>query len=250
MKLQHRQLAAISVVGGVTIPHAVVAAAIGEPILLVVGAVALAIAAVAFAVDRWWGVAPVLLGGLAMGGSIAGAASTMPHFDSVLDFFPVAGMVVGIFGGVAFSVSDLVARRRPDAWTGSRVGTSALVAGLAVFAALTVASGVATVTRETATVSAEERAGAEVLVYDGVKVRTNNLRAEVGETLRIVVENRDPIVHDFVIDGGNVDIDLGPKDEKLVEVTFDEPGEYRFRCTLPGHSGMSGTIVVEEARDK
>lgn len=245
MRLEHRQLAATGVIAGVTIPHATAAAILAEPLFLVVAAVTLAAAAVAMAFDRWWAVVPVLALPLAGIPLVAESARELHNrFDSALDFVTVLGILGAIAAGIAYSVIDLVGRVRRSHAAASRRATRVFVAGLTAFALAAAASSVATLTADRSTVSASERAGAQVLVYDGARINIRDIDARAGEPVRIVVDNEDPIAHDFVIEGTEVDVYLGPKDEKLVEVTFGERGAYEFRCTFPGHGGMSGTIYV------
>ncbi|HXK34043.1 MAG TPA: cupredoxin domain-containing protein [Dehalococcoidia bacterium] len=245
MRLQHRQLAAAGVIAGVTIPQLAAAAILAEPLFLVVAAVTLAAAAVAMAFDRWWAVVPVLVLPLAGIPLVAESARELHNrFDSALDFVTVLGGLGAVLAGVGYAATDLVGRLRRSHAAASRRATRVFVAGLAAFALAAAASSVATVTADRSTVSASDRAGAQVLVYDGARINIRDINARAGERVRIVVDNEDLIAHDFVIEGTAVDVYLGPKEEKLVEVMIDEAGAYKFRCTFPGHSGMSGTIYV------
>lgn len=245
MKLEHRQLGAAGVIAGVTIPHAAAAVILAEPLFLVVAAVALAAAAVAMAFDRWWGVVPVLALSLVGIALVSESARELHNrFDSALDFVTVLGIIGATLAGIGYAATDLAGRLRRTHTAASRRATGVFAAGLTAFALAAAASSVATVTADRSAVSASDRAGAQVLVYDGARINIRDLGARAGEPVRIVIDNEDLIAHDFVIEGTRVDVYLGPKDEKLVEVTFGEPGAYEFRCTFPGHSGMSGTIYV------
>lgn len=245
MRLEYRQLAAAGVIAGVTVPHVAIAAVLAEPPFLVVAAVALAAGAVAVAFDRWWAVVPVLLVPL-VGLPLAAENARELHnrFESALDFVAALGIIGASAGGVVYGALDLARRLRRAHGPAPAVAAAAFGVGLAAFVAAAAASSVATVTADRATVSAAERAGAQVLSYDGVRAGLRDIDARTGSPLRIVIDNEDLIAHDFVIDGTAVDVYLGPKDEKLVQVTFAAAGEYVFRCTFPGHGGMSGTIYV------
>ena len=64
------------------------------------------------------------------------------------------------------------------------------------------------------------------------------LEVESGTTVRFV--NEDRTTHTAT--GETFDIELGEGGEG--EVTLDEPGTYRYRCTLHDGPGMTGEIVV------
>lgn len=89
------------------------------------------------------------------------------------------------------------------------------------------------------------------------------LHFAVGETVRIIVRNTDPIDHELIIGDentqtaheegterhhgakpGEVSVAAGMTAETTY--TFDEPGTLIFGCHLPGHYdfGMKGTISV------
>jgi uncharacterized cupredoxin-like copper-binding protein len=84
-----------------------------------------------------------------------------------------------------------------------------------------------------------------------------------GSTVRFVVDNRDPIDHEFIVGGpavqrkhengshashGTVPGEVSAPAGSLVETayTFGEPGTVLFGCHLPGHYdyGMRGEIRV------
>ncbi|MEX1268608.1 MAG: PVC-type heme-binding CxxCH protein [Balneolaceae bacterium] len=129
-------------------------------------------------------------------------------------------------------------------------------------------------------------AGADVVLELGVtpnvlEFDNEILRAEAGQTIRIVFTNTDNMEHNLLFIrpgtlaevGGLADQMLSspdgrerayvPETEKVLastpildpgetyELTFtvpDEPGEYEFVCTIPGHwRSMNGKLIVEEA---
>jgi uncharacterized cupredoxin-like copper-binding protein len=75
--------------------------------------------------------------------------------------------------------------------------------------------------------------------------------ANSGEKVAIVLSNPDSIKHDFVlddIDGESVHIEVQPRQEVTFTFTMpDEPGEWRFYCSVPGHEslGMDGILVAQ-----
>ncbi len=74
----------------------------------------------------------------------------------------------------------------------------------------------------------------------------DQIRVETGEDVAIVLSSQD-ILHDLTIDelDAHVAADGGETGEG--GFTAEEPGEYTYYCTVPGHreAGMEGTLVVE-----
>ena len=92
-----------------------------------------------------------------------------------------------------------------------------------------------------------------------------------GEVLEIAIQNADPALHDFTIDKIDADVHISylggtgqhqhQEPERDADVHFaltepasgvvhlkvDEPGEYEFYCSVPGHreAGMEGTLIVQ-----
>ncbi len=101
----------------------------------------------------------------------------------------------------------------------------------------------------------------------------NALRVGVGEVVEIAIQNSEMVLHDFTIDeidadvhisylGGtgqhaheeparqaNVHFALTEPASGVVHLKINEPGEYVFYCSVPGHQqhGMEGTLIVTEA---
>ena len=87
----------------------------------------------------------------------------------------------------------------------------------------------------------------------------------VGTTVTFVVENRDPIDHEFLIGDASVqraheegteahhgakpgEISVPAGETRETTYTFEEPGKLLIGCHLPTHYdyGMKGTITVKE----
>jgi plastocyanin len=67
-----------------------------------------------------------------------------------------------------------------------------------------------------------------------------------GEDVTIVLRSKD-ILHDFVVkDQGHI-VAAKARKTKRGGLRIDEPGTYRFWCSVTGHrsAGMKGTIVVQ-----
>lgn len=91
-----------------------------------------------------------------------------------------------------------------------------------------------------------------------------HLRFSVGDTVRFVVDNTDPIDHELIIGDARVqqihelgtethhggragEISVPAGESAETTYTFDQPGRVFLGCHLPGHYdfGMKGTITVE-----
>ncbi len=99
----------------------------------------------------------------------------------------------------------------------------------------------------------------------------NTIEVGAGEVLEIAIQNAEPVLHDFTIDkidadahvsylGGtgqhehmemekdaDVHFALTEPASGVVHLKVNEPGEYVFYCTVPGHrdAGMEGTLIVQ-----
>ena len=74
------------------------------------------------------------------------------------------------------------------------------------------------------------------------------LKANVGDTVRITVINGDPVLHNLAIDEFNVHTGDLATDEQSVTVEFvaTQPGQFEYYCSIPGHReiGMKGLLTV------
>lgn len=98
----------------------------------------------------------------------------------------------------------------------------------------------------------------------------NVIEVGVGEVLEIAIQNVEPVAHDFTIDRVDAQVHVsyleGTGEHKhmqqdtpadvhfalteagsgIVHLKINEPGEYVFYCSVPGHreSGMEGKLIV------
>jgi cytochrome c oxidase subunit II len=74
----------------------------------------------------------------------------------------------------------------------------------------------------------------------------DEITIQTGEDVTIVMKSTD-IFHDFVVKGEGHIVGAKAKKTKQGGLRIDEPGTYRFWCSVPGHrsAGMKGTIVVQ-----
>jgi nitrite reductase (NO-forming) len=96
-------------------------------------------------------------------------------------------------------------------------------------------------------VGAEVLADLPVVAAAGVRFEQAELRAQVGETVALRLENRDAAGHSFDIDELNVHVAIVPGEPTLALFRPAAAGTYTYYCAVPGHreAGMQGTLVVE-----
>lgn len=75
----------------------------------------------------------------------------------------------------------------------------------------------------------------------------DTLRVEAGESINITVTNVGNTFHDFTLTDLDFMLDVPAGVTATGGLTVDEPNEYAFECTVPGHAsaGMTGTLIVE-----
>jgi uncharacterized cupredoxin-like copper-binding protein len=97
---------------------------------------------------------------------------------------------------------------------------------------------------------------------------TTEIRVVEGTRVRFVVDNRDPINHEFIVGGPEVharhangkearhpsipgEVSVGANELGVTTFRFDDPGSFEFACHLPGHYqyGMHGVVEVIAATD-
>lgn len=112
--------------------------------------------------------------------------------------------------------------------------------------------------------------GPSAIAGDGVEIRTRYsafTRTEVvvraGQPLTVVLVNDDPIDHEWMVGDDTFhdrhrtgtepvhgtrpeEVTIPAGETRTTTVTFQQPGEYRFVCHLPGHEayGMVGVVRV------
>ena len=85
-------------------------------------------------------------------------------------------------------------------------------------------------------------AGDIQIVAEDVEFSPEALSA-AGGSAGVLVDNKDPIRHTFTIEALNIDIELPANTARRVDVSA-APGIYEFRCTIPGHDNMKGTLTL------
>ena len=95
----------------------------------------------------------------------------------------------------------------------------------------------------TGDVSAADAEGTIVVTAKKAKWDVAIIEAPPGQTIRILVKNKDSIMHTFTIHDLGIDERLGPWTETLIEVEVPDARIYGFICRIEGHKAdMTGAI--------
>ena len=175
----------------------------------------------------WWAKVIGILVGLAGGGAMFWTAFGLQQPASFFDFIPgllvIPGAIIAVVSCIAAIVAGKRGRTGPKATGGERILTRVVI-GLLVLAM--VASGLLTYAgRESVAdaASADQTVLARDFEFDPVEFEVDG-----GDT--ILLQNNDPYYHDFTIDELDIQVQLGPGSQVLLQVP-NRSGTYRFYCT-------------------
>jgi len=152
-------------------------------------------------------------------------------------------LLIAVVAGVATTIAERrqTAEVRTPGWLrGFLIGTATFVLGASLVAAIPPPNA-------SAGLSAEMLAQLPALVSRRNTFDRTELRARVGETVALRLENSDTQAHYFDIDVFNVHVPMPAGKSALALFTPTTPGTYTFYCHIPGHTeaGMAGTLIVE-----
>lgn len=73
-----------------------------------------------------------------------------------------------------------------------------------------------------------------------------SLEVNAGESVNLTVANVGQVLHDLTIDDLGLQVEVASGETTTIGLEVDEPGEYEFYCSVPGHAsaGMRGTLTV------
>ena len=108
---------------------------------------------------------------------------------------------------------------------------------------IVVISGIATLAARDTVEDSVRAESIEVLIKT-TEFRTETLEAKTGETLRLVLKNDDLYIHTFTIDELSIDATVGPRGEKVLSFVPSKAGTFEYKCAIPGHESMTGTLTV------
>lgn len=190
-----------------------------------------------------WRMAAVAAGAglVALLGNSPFVAYGLRHPSSVLDFAPQLWMIAGVLAAVAGAVVAFRLRPARPAVV-LRALTLPLVALAVPLLALTTIS--TALTRAGRGSTAAETADATRLGISRAAFSSSNIHVTAGQVVRLLVKNSDPGLHTFTVHELGVDVTLAPASERVVELAGAAPGRYVFKCTVPGHDAMKGTLEV------
>ncbi len=68
-----------------------------------------------------------------------------------------------------------------------------------------------------------------------------------GDNVLLIIENIDPFLHDFNVEGLDIFVENGGGQTSVVAFSADQSGSFPFFCTVPGHreAGMEGVIRIQ-----
>jgi plastocyanin len=217
------------------------------PPLAIIMALTLVVAGILASRWRWaphlailWCVASVIPGLAPYAYNLTHPAETGTFIATLLG---LALLLITVVAGVAATVAgerQVAAGRAPRWLRGFLIGTATFVLGASLVAAIPPSDA-------SAGVSAEALAQLPALVSAHDKFDQAELRARVGETVALRLDNRDAERHYFDIDELNVHVAMPSGTPALALFRSSTPGTYTFYCRVPGHreAGMVGTLIVE-----
>ncbi len=85
-----------------------------------------------------------------------------------------------------------------------------------------------------------------IVAYEG-GFDPSEVRVPVGSEVHFRARSAD-LVHGFLIEGTDVEMEIDPLDASETSYTFTEAGEYALHCHIycgGGHPSMLGTVIVE-----
>jgi plastocyanin len=155
----------------------------------------------------------------------------------------LALLLIAVVAGVAATITEWrqTANVPTPGWLrGFLIGTTTFVVGASLVAAIPPPDAAAGVSAETLTQLPALVAGRNT--FDQAE-----LRARIGQTVALRLENTDTQTHSFDIDAFDVHVSIPINMPTLALFTPTEPGSYTFYCRIPGHTeaGMIGTLIVE-----
>jgi uncharacterized cupredoxin-like copper-binding protein len=172
-----------------------------------------------------------------------GVRYDLTHPESFFVFALMVALVATALVGCAGGVSALVRNYRgaePQAPRGTWAALLVL-AGVCVGALL-----VAAVPHDSGA-SPQLLASLPSLATPGLSFDQPTLKARVGETMALRLDNSHTVPHSFDVDELDVHVPVAAGGQSLVLFRPTTAGSYSFYCGVPGHraAGMVGTLVVE-----
>ena len=176
----------------------------------------------------------IMLGILALlflGINIPFLGEALGHPESATDFIP---NVVGVLSGLVVLASATALLRNK----GSLRAAATLTRVVVIIGVVAIA---VSVVRYLGVDSDTEQEGDVHLAAENVEWDPESLEADGGGA--IFVENKDLTRHTFTVEELEIEEELSAGQDVRVELSAD-PGEYEFKCSVPGHESMEGTLTI------
>jgi nitrite reductase (NO-forming) len=153
-------------------------------------------------------------------------------------------MLIACLAGLAATVQNYrsaPAEQRAPRWLPYALTAVAALCSGAILVALIPQPGAA------AALSAETLASLPALRSNQMRFDQAKIRAQVGETVALRLDNADSMPHSFDLDAFNVHVPMQNGKPGLALFKATKAGTYTFYCSIPGHreAGMVGTLIVE-----
>ena len=187
------------------------------------------------------GIVLALGGALMLFWTVFGLFYPKSFFDFVPGLLVPPGAIIAIVGCIA----AIVARRRGRVEEAAGERKTIRIA-LTVIGALAVVSAVLTFMSMS---SVAENADVATTVTAADFAYPDTIEVSAGDT--ILVRNDDAFLHTFTVDELDINVEIGPKSEELVEIP-EGSGSYIFYCTPhtmtpeePGEGDMAGELTIQ-----
>lgn len=166
--------------------------------------------------------------------------SLLFNVTATVDFIFTA---IGSFGGLIVTIAATMAfvgRNDPSPRTPSpifRNGLSALV----ILPVLVAIVGFAGWALGGSDVSESEKASATAVT---IKEFDFGPKTITSDSSALFVKNSDLFLHNFTVDELDIDVEINPGRETLVDISDVDAGTYAVTCSIEGHESMEATLEI------
>ncbi len=208
-------------------------------------AIAVVVTLVVWRFDGVWAKTLGLLGTLAIGGSAFFFALGLFHPFSPIEFIVGLLVVVGFFASLVAGIMTLAVGRRRDPGPTPR-GRRFRKVVLGVMGVASVVSVVGFLLTRTTVAEAEAQGAATV---DMTNFEFHPGATSMASDQGLMLVNKDPFAHDFTLDELDIQVDVRPGSEAIVDLSSLPPGTYHYFCSLHTDpatgEGMTGELTIE-----
>lgn len=217
----------------------------GEGTFLPIAVIAAVATWVVWRFDRMWATIVGIIGTLATFMGLWFLAFGLFQVFSPIEFVVGLMLVLGFFISLTAGIMVLVARARDrthQASDGIRFRKT-VMGVLGVLAVVSIAGFMFT----RSTVSDEDAEGTVAVDMTNFEFRPGIMTVSQGQNL--LVTNRDPFAHDFVIEEHGISEYFGPGNDGVVDLSTVPAGRYQYFCSFHTDpstgDGMTGELIIE-----